>query len=84
MNMHPRFAALFARLTAGTYLTLDCRDGAHSACETCSCACHSAVFPGPFDRVGAASRAGSTNTTPDGRVEHHVPAHNVGIEGRDD
>lgn len=22
------------------YITLDCRDGVHSACETCSCTCH--------------------------------------------
>ena len=33
--------------TAGTYMTLDCRDANHTACETCSCSCHSgSVEPG--------------------------------------
>lgn len=46
VNRHPRFAALFARLAAGSYVTLDCRDGVHSGCETCSCSCHNVGIEG--------------------------------------
>lgn len=31
---------LVVRPSLETYTTLDCRDGAHSACGACSCTCH--------------------------------------------
>lgn len=30
-------------LNLGEYVTLDCRDGVHEGCDTCSCPCHVAA-----------------------------------------
>lgn len=34
-----------AELLVVPYVGLDCRDGQHSACENCGCACHATPIP---------------------------------------
>lgn len=38
--IHDAWYEMLDHLGRGDYLTLDCREGQHGACDTCSCECH--------------------------------------------